>query len=65
MKYNVNIYGKYSYNIEVEAESEDEAVEKAREIDDAMSLEEWNEIVTFEFDDVDVEEIIVPKGEEK
>ena len=57
MKYNVNFYGKYSYNIEVEAESKDEAVEKAREIDDAMSLEEWNEIVTFEFDDVDVEEI--------
>ena len=57
MKYNVNFYGKYSYNIEVEAESEDEAVEKAREIDDAMSLEEWNEIVTFEFDDVNVEEI--------
>lgn len=56
-KYNVNFYGKYSYNIEVEAESEDEAVKKAREIDDAMSLEEWNEIVTFEFDDAVVWEI--------
>ena len=57
MKYKVNFMGRFNYNIVVEAESEDEAVEKAREIDDAMPLEEWNEIVTFVFDDVDVEEI--------
>ena len=44
MKYNVHYSGYYAYNIEVDAENEDEASKKAAEIFDTVPADEF----TFE-----------------
>lgn len=54
MKYNVHFMGYYGYDIKVEADSEDEAKEKAEVIFENLPNDEFCNNATFESNGTDI-----------
>ena len=57
MKYNVHFMGYYGYDIKVEADSKDEAMDKADALFCNLSNEEFCNGATFVDNGVEVEEV--------